>query len=136
MTPFEHDQPRYLLRIGPGIGQADHSTHRMANDRDFLKPFGLHQACQIVDVIGLAVAATDRPIGIAMAAKVRGDDMKPRPQRPRQLIPVAGMIETAVNQEQRRRRRVTPIREMKPKSLGLVVARFRGVAVLCCVHGG
>src|SRR5258708_39848455 len=60
--------------------------------------------------------------------------MKPRPQRPRQLIPAAGMIETAVNQDQRRRRRVTPIREMKPKSLGLVGARLR--AVLCCVHGG
>jgi len=35
-------------------------------------------------------------------------------QRARQMIPTAGMIETAMNQEQRRGLRVTPVGEMKP----------------------
>ena len=86
---IEHKYIVDLVELS-GIGQADHSAHRMANDRDFLKPLGLHQASQVVDVVGLAVAAAGRPIGIAVPAKVRGDDMKPRPQRPRQLIPAAG----------------------------------------------
>ena len=68
----------------------------------FSKPW-FHQAGQIVDVIGQAVAAAGRPPGIAMAAKVGRDDMKIRPQRLRQMIPAAGMIEPAVNQQQRRR---------------------------------
>jgi hypothetical protein len=53
----EHDQPGYLVRKNPGIGQADHTSHRMADDRDLLKACGLHQACQIANVIGQAVAA-------------------------------------------------------------------------------
>jgi hypothetical protein len=49
-----------------------------------------------------------------MPAKVGRHDMKVAPQRVRQMIPVAGMIETAVNQEQRRDLWVTPVGEMKP----------------------
>jgi hypothetical protein len=49
-----------------------------------------------------------------MPAKVGRHDMKVAPQRARQMIPAAGMIETAMNQEQRRGLRVTPVGEMKP----------------------
>jgi hypothetical protein len=53
----EHDQPRYLVRKSPSIGQADHASYRMVYDRDLPKACGLHQACQIVNVIGQAAAA-------------------------------------------------------------------------------
>jgi hypothetical protein len=50
----------------------------------------------------------------AMPAKVGRHDMKVAPQRARQMIPTTGMIETAMNQAQRRGLRVTPVGEMKP----------------------
>jgi hypothetical protein len=59
--------------------------------------------------------------------------MKRRSQRSRQMIPTAGVIETAVNQDQRRRRRVTPIREMKSKPLRPILAPLGSDQ--CCVHG-
>ena len=86
----------------------------MTDDRHVLEACSLHQARQIVDMVGQALAAAGRPFRIAMPAKVGRHDMKVAPQRARQMIPAAGMIETAVNQEQRRRLRVTPVGEMKP----------------------
>ena len=59
--------------------------------------------------------------------------MKRRPQRSRQMIPTAGVIEPTMNQDQRRRRRVTPIREVKSKPLGPIIAPVGSVQ--CCVHG-
>ena len=89
--------------------------------------------CQIVNVIGQAVAAAGRPVGLAVPAKVGSNDMKRRPQRSRQMIPTAGVVETAMNQNQRRRRGVTPIREVKPKPLGPIIAPLGSVQR--CVHG-
>ena len=105
----------------------------MACDRDLPKACGLHQACQIVNVIGQAVAAAGRPVGLAVPAKVGSNDMKRRPQRSRQLIPAAGVIEPTMNQDQWRRRWVTPIREVKSKPLGPIIAPVGSVQ--CCVHG-
>jgi hypothetical protein len=110
----EHDQPGYLSRKHTGIGQADHAAHGMADDGHILEACSLHQARQIVDLVSQAVAAAGRPFRIAMPAKVGRHDMKVSPQRARQMIPAAGMIETAMNQEQRRGLRVTPVGEMKP----------------------
>jgi hypothetical protein len=86
----------------------------MADDRHVLEACSLHQARQIVDMVSQAVAAAGRPFRLAMPAKVGRHDMKVAPQRARQMIPTAGMIETAMNQEQRRGLRVTPVGEMKP----------------------
>src|SRR5450759_1012956 len=94
----------------------------MADDGDLPEACGLHHACQIVNVIGQAVAAAGRPVGLAVPAEVGRDDMKIRPQRLRRMIPAAGVIETAVNEDQRRGRWVTPIGEVKPKPLGLIIA--------------
>jgi len=63
----------------------------------------------------------------------RGCRQKRRPQRSRQMIPTAGVIEPTMNQDQRRRRRVTPIREVKSKPLGPIIAPVGSVQ--CCVHG-
>ena len=68
-----------------------------------------------------------------MAAQVGRHDMKIRAQGLRQMVPTAGVIEAAMHQQQRRRRRITPIGEMKAKALGLVVARLWRVR--CKVHG-
>jgi hypothetical protein len=50
---------------------------------------------------------------IAMPAKVGRHDMKVR-RNAHQMIPTAGMIETAMNQEQWRGLRGTAVGEMKP----------------------
>src|SRR5260370_42030031 len=73
----------------------------MADERDLVKACGLHQACQIVNGIGQAVADAGRPVGLAVPAKVGSNDMKRRPQRSRQMIPTAGVIEPTMNQDQR-----------------------------------
>jgi hypothetical protein len=49
------------------------------------------------------------------------------------VIPTAGVIEPTMNQDQRRRRRVTPIREVKSKPLGPIITPV-GTGQ-CCVHG-
>ena len=65
-------------------------------------------------MVSQAVAASGRPFKTAMPAKVGRHDVKVAPQRARQMIPAPGMIETAMNQEQRRGLRVAPVVEMKP----------------------
>ena len=110
----EDDQPGYLFRKHAGIDQANHPSHGMADDRHVLEACSPYQGRQIVDMISQAVAAPGRPLRSAMPAKVGRHDMKVAPQRARQMIPAAGMIETAMNQEQRRGLRVTPVVEMKP----------------------
>src|ERR1700688_2949625 len=105
----------------------------MADDRNLLKACGLHQACQVVDVIGQAVAAAGRPVGLAVPAKVRSNDMERRPQRLRQLIPTAGVIETAMIQDQRRRRRVAPIREVKSPATDNSAPRERPILCPWCL---
>ena len=104
----------------------------MADDGDLVKTFRFHQAGQIVDVVGKAVAGAERPAGIAVAAQIGRHDVKIRSQRPRQMIPAAGVIEAAMHQQQWRRRCVTPIREMKLEPLRLKIARLRRVR--CNVH--
>jgi hypothetical protein len=117
----------------PLFEEHDKAPQVTQSDRDFLKACGLHQACQIVNVIGQAVAAAGRPIGIAVPAKVGSNDMKRRPQRSRQMIPTARVIEPTMKQDQRRRRRVTPIREVKSKPLGPIITPVG--TIQCCVHG-
>jgi hypothetical protein len=78
-----------------------------------LEAGSLHQARQIVDMVSQVVATAGRPFGIAMPAKVGRHDMKVR-RNARQMIPTAGMIETAMNQEQRRGLRGPAVGEMKP----------------------
>ena len=123
----EHHQPRHFFRKRPGKGQADHAAHRVADDSGVFQAFGLHQAGQIVDVIGQAVAAAFRPLGIAVPAQIGRDDVKIRPQRPRHLVPAAGVIEAAMDQQQQWRRCVAPVGVVQPKSVRLVEARLRRV---------
>src|SRR5258708_35720187 len=95
----------------------------MADDRHVLEACSLHQARQIVDMVSQAVAAAGRPFRLAMPAKVGRHDMKVAPQRARQMIPAARMIETAVNQEQRRGLRGTPVGGKKTLALGGGITR-------------
>ena len=60
-----------------------------------------------------------------MAAQIGRHDMEMRLQFARDRIPVAAMVEPAMDQDQRRRGFVAPVGIVQPQPLGLVKARCR-----------
>jgi hypothetical protein len=76
-------------------------------------------------MIDQTVTASLRPFGIAVPAQIRGHDMEMRLQFARDRIPVAAMVEPAMNQDQRRRGFVAPVDIVQPQPLGLIKAVCR-----------
>ncbi len=89
----------------------------MAGDRDLARADVPHEAREIVDIFGQRVAAAPGPVGIAVPAQVRGEHVKMRLQRARDRVEAAAMIAPAVNQQQRRRALVAPVRIMQPQAV-------------------
>ena len=78
---------------------------------------------EIEHVIDHRVAAADRPVGIAMAAKVGRDQMEMPAQLERDPVPVAAMVASAVHQDRHRLVRVAPVDVVKLEPLGIEVVR-------------
>jgi len=100
--------------------------HEIAPDsRGILLLRETHKAAEVINMIDQTVAAPFRPFGIAVPAQIRSHDMEMRLQFPRDRIPVAAMVEPAMNQDQGSRGFITPIGIVQPQSLRLVKARCR-----------
>jgi hypothetical protein len=100
----------------------------MPDDRGTRQLCVTHQAAKVIDIVRQAVAASFRPFGIAVAAQIGRHDMEMRLQFARDRIPVAAMVEPAMDQDQRRRGFVAPVGIVQPQPLGLANARSKRFA--------
>ena len=82
----------------------------------------LDQRQQIRDVLGHAVVAADRPIGIAVPSQVRDDHAVFAAKRGREAVARAGVVALAAHQDQRRRLRAAPLPVGEAQALRLIVA--------------
>lgn len=97
----------------------------MADKRGILQTGVMDQPGKIVDVVRQAIAAPFGPVGIAVPAQVWRNDMEVRLQRLRDRIPVAAVVEPAMNKDQRRCGFVAPVGIVQPQTLRLVKAICR-----------
>jgi hypothetical protein len=116
-------QLRHALGVGAGELQRDGSSQGMADHGEIVELESLHQLGHVEDELRLAVHASDRPGAVAVTAKIRGDDVVVTTQVAGHPVPAAGVVPTAVDQEQRGRTLVSPVHVVEPEPLRDVEAR-------------
>ena len=83
------------------------------------------QRRQIQHVFGDAIERARRPGAVAVAAQIHGVDVKMLAERARHPIPVAGVIQTAVDQHQSGLAVLSPIPELELEAVGVVSSERR-----------
>ncbi len=115
--PLDRHQPADVLRIDPAIAQRNVAAERVGDDGNRRQFLLMDQLRQIIDVVRHGVAAGRRPGGITVAAQVRCDHVVVPPQIAGDPVPVAAMIASAMQQDQRRRIGVAPVDVVQTHSL-------------------
>src|SRR5258708_8145839 len=95
----------------------------MAKNRHTVDGKPIDQKREIVDKIMDGIIAAIAPFAVAMARKIGSDDMEAIAERARDPVPGTAMIATAMEQDQRRRAVVPPVRVMKLQSARAVEMR-------------
>ena len=88
----------------------------------------MDQLGEIVDVGGDLIVAS-RPLAVAVTAQIGGDDMLVVLQAGSDPVPIAAMIASAMQQQQRGRIGISPIDVMQSQTLREINARGRAGAV-------
>src|SRR5580704_14327819 len=74
-------------------------------------------------MFGDAIDGAGRPGAVAMPAQVHGVDVKMLAERARHPVPVAGMIQAAMHQQERRKAILSPVPELQLQAIGIVIVR-------------
>ena len=127
--PFDRNQLVHVFGIDPGVAQRDHSPERVGDDRHRRQLLLMDQLREVVDVGGHRIAAVRRPLAVAMTAQIGREDVPVATQRRGDPVPVAAMIPPAMDEQQRRRARISPIDIVQPQPLREINARGRSGAV-------
>ena len=112
------DHLLHPVRIRARVLQRDRAAERVADDRDLLDSERAQQLVDVERVVDHGVAAADRPLRVAVAAQVGGDDVEVAPQILRHPVPVAGVVAAAVDQQQRRLVGIPPVDVLQLEALG------------------
>jgi hypothetical protein len=89
----------------------------------------MDQLREVVDIGGHRVAAVGRPLTIAVAAQIGGENVPIMAQGLRDPVPVAAMVAPTVHQQQRWRAGIAPVDIMQPQPLREINARGRPVSL-------
>ena len=122
---FNRDDLLHAVRIHARIEQADHASQRVSDDRHRESFDNIGQRRKIQHMFGDAIQRARRPRAISMAAQIQRVDVIIVAQRARHPIPVARMVQAAVNQDQRRLALRAPIPELKLQAVRIEKMRDR-----------
>ena len=89
--------------VDAAVLAGDAATQRMADERDGEQLQVLEQLRHVEDVVDHGVLPAARPLRIAVAAQVGGDDVELLAQFLRHPVPVAAVVPAAVDEHHRRR---------------------------------
>ena len=115
---FNGHQLLHGFRVETGVAQGDVAAERVGDDGERRHFLLMDQLGEVVDVAVHPIAAILRPLAVAMAAQVWGDDVPVFPQVLRHPVPVSAMVPPAMQQQQRWRFGVAPIDIVQPQPLG------------------
>ena len=116
---------RHRIGVQARIGQGHRAAHGVADQHDVLQAGLADQLRDVVDVVDRRVGAAHQPLGIAVAAQVRGDDVVVRLQRLGHPVPVPAMVASAVHQQHGRGAFVAPVHVVQTQPLREVDVRRR-----------
>ena len=134
--PFDGDEPAHRIGIDAAVADRDVAAERMRHDGHWRQFLLMDQLGQVVDIGGGRVIAVGRPLAVAVAAQIGGEDVPVMAQRLRQPIPVAAMVAPAMDEEERRRAGVAPVDIVQPQPLREIDPRGRaGARDIECRHG-
>jgi hypothetical protein len=98
---FDGDRFVYALRVDAGVMQDDTTTKRVADQANGKIVDDIEKGGEIENVLAYGVSSAGSPGAIPVAAKIEGVDMIVLAERARDPVPVAGMIESAMNENER-----------------------------------
>ena len=117
---LDRDDLLHVLGECAAVVEDDTCAERMGDDRDRRHLLLMDDLGQVVDVGRLVIAAANRPRAVAMAAKVRRDDMVAIAKPFGDPVPVAAMVAPAVDQQQRGRGLVAPVDIVQSQALRVI----------------
>src|SRR5262249_32981170 len=121
-TFYRHDLS-YSIGEHAGVLQHDAAAQRMSDEGDRITGDRVHELAQIEHVVYHRLAAADRPIRTAVAAKIRCNYVVVLSKIERDPAPIATVIATAVNQNHKRLVRIAPINVVQLQALGIEIVR-------------
>src|SRR5258708_34405521 len=86
---------------------------------------------EVEQVFRDAVERAGSPLAIAMAAKIHGVDVKMFAECASDPIPVAGVVQTAVNEDEGGLAFLSPVPELQFEAVGVVVVRDGFQTIYC-----
>ncbi len=127
--PFDGDGFTDARGIHTAIMQNDAAAEGMADQANREIIDDVEERGKIENVLGHAVGSAGGPSAVAVTAQVQREDVIAFAQDPRDPIPVAGMVQTAVNQNQRRLAVLAIVPELQLEAVGVEEVRdgFHGV---------
>src|SRR6266852_2174501 len=95
----------------------------MANQTNGKIVDNFEEGREVEDVLGHAVGSTGGPSAVAVSAQVEREDVIAFAQDPRDPIPVASVVQSAVNQNQRRLAVLAIVPELQLEAVGIEEVR-------------
>src|ERR1700686_205780 len=111
--------------IDPAIMQNDAAAERMADEANREIIDDVEERGEIQNMLGHAIGGAGRPSAVAVAAQIQRVDVIALAQTARYPVPIAGMVETAVNENQRRFVVLPIVPELQLEAVGIEEVRDR-----------
>src|SRR6266478_712128 len=105
--------------IDAAIMQNDAAAERMADQANLKIINDVEERGEIENVLGDAVGGAGRPGAVAVAAQVQREDVIVLAQDARDPIPIASVVQAAVNEHQRRLAVLTIVPELQLEAIGI-----------------
>ena len=101
-----------------GEPQADRSAQRMPHDRHWRSVEQIDEQSKVIDKRGDRICPGGRPGAVPMSPQIGRDHVKILRQDTRGPVPAMRMIESAMDQDQQRGRRISPVQIMEARPQG------------------
>ena len=115
----------HRIGIQARVRQGHRAAHGVSDQNDVPKAGLADQLRDVVDVVDRRVGAPHQPLGITVAAQVRGDDVVVGLERLRHPVPVPAMVAAAVHEQHGRGAFVAPVHVVQTQPLREINVRRR-----------
>lgn len=99
---FDGDEALDTFRVDAGVGGGDDAAERVADDADGLAADDVDHGADVEHMFGDGVERAGRPRAVAVAAEIEGVDVEIVAEGAGDPVPVAGVVESAMDEQKRR----------------------------------
>ena len=116
---FNGDKALDAFGVDAGVGGGDDAAKRVADNADGLAADDVDHRAHVEHVFGDGVERAGRPGAVAVAAEVEGIDVEIVAKGAGDPVPVAGVVESAVDEQERGFGVVAPVPELEFEAVGV-----------------